>query len=148
MNAANPLELLKKFPVEETKLLVKSLRSDIQEIKKDPDYDGEADVILSVIGSLEKELGKAKEISELSIDKQARVLADMCLLMQFLQAESEEGEEDWDDDEEYDEEFEDEDEEEDGEEDLHENEDEDEDHEHQLHEENNDIADEEKGRKH
>lgn len=105
MDLANPLELIEDFPVKETKLLIKSLKSEIGDVAKDPDYDGEADIILCVLNSLEKELGKTDSIKNLSKEKQARILADMSLLMQFMQASQNEF-----DDEEFEDEFDDEDE--------------------------------------
>lgn len=108
MSIVNPLGLLEDFPVNDTKMLLKNLKADLADLSKDPDYEGEADILLCVIASLDKELANVKTVETLSKEKQARVLADMCLLMQFMEA----GEEDFDDEDFDDEdEYEDEDEE-------------------------------------
>ncbi len=86
MDLANPLEFLEDFPINDTKLLIKNLKTEIGDVAKEPDYNGEADIILCVLNSLEAELGHTKNIKTLSKEKQARILADMCLLMQFMQA--------------------------------------------------------------
>ncbi len=109
MSIANPLNILEDFPVNDTKLLLKNLKVDLAKVAEEPGYEGEADILLCVIASLEKELANTQSVKALSKDKQARVLADMCLLMQFMQASELDDEGDIFEDDEY--EFEDEDEE-------------------------------------
>lgn len=104
MDITNPMQLLKNFPVSETKLLLKDVKTELKEaLKHGTDESGMIDILLAVIGNVEKELTDVTDLEKLSKDKQARVFADMSLILQFLQAQQgeEEGvEEEYEEDEE------------------------------------------------
>jgi hypothetical protein len=72
-------------------------------IKTDPDYTGEADLLLCVIENLSEEIKDISNVKELNSRKQARVLADMALfnsmLSQMFEGEGVDDEFDFDDEE-------------------------------------------------
>lgn len=106
MDAANPLQLIEDYPVAETKTLLKQLKEDLQEAVagEEASENDHIDLLMCTIDSLEKELAKVKTINQLSKDKQARIIADTCLILQFLQSQQDFGDEFEDEFEDFDEE--------------------------------------------
>lgn len=104
MSLTNPIQLLRDFPIEESKEMLKDLKKELKTaLEEEKDESGMVEILLHTINSLEKELVNVKAITSLSKEKQARILADMSLILQFLQAHEEfTDDEDFDDDEDED----------------------------------------------
>lgn len=93
MDTHNPLLLLKNFPVNETKAMLRDVKAELTEVlKQGKDESGMVDILLCVIGNVEKELKDVTDLEQISKERQARVFADMSLILQFLQAQDNEDE--------------------------------------------------------
>lgn len=114
-NASQPelfqLDELKSYLAE-----IKELYDDA--IASDPEYEGEADLVIETIANLEESLKGVTDINTLDKRKQARILADVTLLQTIhMSFTDEEGEEYDDEDEDFDDEDDEDDEDEDEDED-------------------------------
>lgn len=98
-------DLINDFPLQEVKTLIAELKKNIEkEIKDNPELAEEnfLDIFLCTVKSLESEISKAKQLKDLSKEKQARVIADTLLIFELVGRD-----EDFDEDEDFDDEFED-----------------------------------------
>lgn len=110
MDTANPLDLLENYPIAETKKFISEIKKDLNDaMSEDGEVNEETEILMCVIESLEKELAKVKKIEQLPKEKQARILADTCFILQcfqyqgFINDNDDEFIDDYDDEEEEDE---------------------------------------------
>lgn len=97
MKPNKPGSHIPDFNVDDLKAELADMKVQITEaIKTDPDYTGEADLLLCVIDNLSAEIKNIKNVKELDSHKQARVLADMALFNSMLSQMFEGGEDDED----------------------------------------------------
>lgn len=105
------LSLLLKLPLTDVKGMLEDVKAGVLEVlsltSKEEAPDAEErlalEIIIQTIENAETELKGVKDLQKLSRDKQARVLADLSLVIQFMNQSTEDDFDDDFDDEEYDE---------------------------------------------
>ncbi len=86
---------LEDLDIAEVKDFIQQVKVECQNaIDNDPDYDGEAELLLAAIDNLQDELINVKELENLDSRKQARILAFMTFLMGMIPGSLDEDDED------------------------------------------------------